>query len=219
MPKNSKSAKDEFKFVQSKQSLAKNQIQFSNLLVDMEEAYGDENTDGQLSTNPRFPQQVFNKLHDEVILFEESVKSIMSEIDPIKNMIINKVSSFIKQVIPNGEVEIYGSHATKLCLHWSDIDLVLKPAQSRESNDIRGANGNSAGDSGYNSAKGSGTFENSGNNSYSSSTNTRNWLSNLYLELNKNENRSWLSDVNFIENATVPVIKLVICYQSLSQHP
>ena len=156
-------------------------------------------------------------------MFEESVKSIMGEIDPIKNMIINKVSSFIKQVIPNGEVEIYGSHATKLCLHWSDIDLVLKPALSRDSNDIRGGNGNTASESGYNGAKGSGTFENSGNNSYSnhgsSSTNTRNWLSNLYLELNKNENRSWLSDVNFIENATVPVIKLVICYQSLSQRP
>ena len=25
------------------------------------------------------------------------------------------------------EVDVYGSHATKLCLHWSDIDLVLIP--------------------------------------------------------------------------------------------
>ena len=65
---------------------------------------------------------------------EESVKkrndkllSIMQEMDPIKTIIIEKISNFIKQVIPNGDVEVYGSHATKLCLHWSDIDLVLKP--------------------------------------------------------------------------------------------
>ena len=61
-------------------------------------------------------------------MFEESVKSIMEEMEPIKTMIINKIKGFIKYVIPTGDVEIYGSHATKLCLYWSDIDLVLKPA-------------------------------------------------------------------------------------------
>ena len=70
-------------------------------------------------------------MHDEIILFEESVKSIMTEMDPVKTLIIEKISTFIKHVIPNGEVEVYGSHATKLCLHWSDVDLVLKPV-SRE---------------------------------------------------------------------------------------
>ena len=52
---------------------------------------------------------------------------ILEEIDPIKHIIIEKLSSLIKNAIPGGEVEVYGSHATKLCLHWSDIDLVLKP--------------------------------------------------------------------------------------------
>ena len=51
----------------------------------------------------------------------------MEEIDPIKHIIIQKISSLIKNAIPGGEVEVYGSHATKLCLHWSDVDLVLKP--------------------------------------------------------------------------------------------
>jgi len=31
----------------------------------------------------------------------------------------------IKKAIPNGDVKVYGSHATKLCLPWSDIDLVI----------------------------------------------------------------------------------------------
>ena len=44
----------------------------------------------------RYPQQVYNKLHDEIILFEESVKSIMNEMDPIKTIIIEKISNFIR---------------------------------------------------------------------------------------------------------------------------
>ena len=27
--------------------------------------------------------------------------------------------------IPNADVQVYGSHATELCLPWSDIDLVV----------------------------------------------------------------------------------------------
>jgi len=65
----------------------------------------------------------------------------MEEMEPIKKTIIDKIASFIKSVIPNGDVEVYGSHATKLCLHWSDIDLVLKPV-SREGGSVnRGAGG------------------------------------------------------------------------------
>ena len=108
--------------------MAQSQTLFNNLLIDMESTYGDDATlKHSEQMYSRYPQQVYNKLHDEILLFEESVKSIMNEMDPIKTIIIEKISSFIKQVIPNGEVEVYGSHATKLCLHWSDIDLVLKP--------------------------------------------------------------------------------------------
>lgn len=93
----------------------------------MESAFGEEASQERFFNASRYPQQVFNKLHDEVIMFEESVRSIMEEIEPIKKLNIDNISSFIKQVIPDSEVEVYGSHATKLCLHWSDIDMVLKP--------------------------------------------------------------------------------------------
>ena len=36
----------------------------------------------------KLPNQVYNKLHDEIILFRAGVKSIMEEIDPIKHIII-----------------------------------------------------------------------------------------------------------------------------------
>lgn len=125
----------------SKQNVAQTQTQYNNLLVDMEKAFGEESDSVQFNQQSRYPQQVFNKLHDEVILFDEGVKSIMEEMEPIKKTIIDKIASFIKSVIPNGDVEVYGSHATKLCLHWSDIDLVLKPV-SREGGSVnRGAGG------------------------------------------------------------------------------
>jgi DNA polymerase sigma len=36
-----------------------------------------------------------------------------------------KITNIIKKAVPNSEVKVYGSHATKLCLPWSDIDLVI----------------------------------------------------------------------------------------------
>ena len=114
----------------------------------------------------------------------------MEEMEPIKTVIIEKIASFIKQVIPNGDVEVYGSHATKLCLHWSDVDLVLKPVAKEGRND----------------------------NQVFNMTNTRNWLNILYHELIKSENRGWLQKVDFIENTTVPVIKLACSFQHMSQN-
>ncbi len=31
-------------------------------------------------------------------------------------------------MLPKSQVKVYGSHATKLCLPWSDIDLVICPS-------------------------------------------------------------------------------------------
>ena len=45
--------------------------------------------------------------------------------------------------------------------------------------------------------------------------NTRNWLNILYSELVKSENRGWLLKVDFIENTTVPVIKLHCSYHHI----
>lgn len=34
--------------------------------------------------------------------------------------------------MPEADVKVYGSHATQLCLHWSDIDLVLIPPDCKQ---------------------------------------------------------------------------------------
>jgi len=87
------------------------------------------------STNNYSVNNVFDKLHSEIMEFRESVKSIMGEMHLIKTQIIEKITEVIKTNMPFSNVEVYGSHATQLCLHWSDIDLVLVPPSGSDSPD------------------------------------------------------------------------------------
>ena len=59
----------------------------------------------------------------------------MGEMHLIKTQIIERVTEVIKANLPYSNVEVYGSHATQLCLHWSDIDLVLVPPSGSDSPD------------------------------------------------------------------------------------
>ena len=68
---------------------------------------------------------VYNKLHLEILQFRDSVKDVLAEMQPLKEHLINNISAIIKRAIPQSEVKVYGSHATKLCLPWSDIDIVI----------------------------------------------------------------------------------------------
>lgn len=80
----------------------------------------------------------------------------------------------IKKSVPNSEVKVYGSHATKLCLPWSDIDLVIIPPPKTD------------------------------NTSY----NAKSVLSQIWRELNNETQTNWVKSVNYVENATVPVVKV-----------
>lgn len=76
-------------------------------------------------------------------------------------------------------MQVYGSHATNLCLHWSDIDLVvIPPPENRYTHGQQVFDGRHL------------------------------VLEQVYEELRRDEHRSWISKVQFIENTTVPVIKL-----------
>jgi DNA polymerase sigma len=71
--------------------------------------------------------QVYRKLSNEIMQFRYDVREILSEVHPIKNEIINQLSQIIGKNLPTVGIDVYGSHATQLCLHWSDIDLVVIP--------------------------------------------------------------------------------------------
>lgn len=49
---------------------------------------------------------------------------------PLKEQLIENISAVIKKALPQSEIKVYGSHATKLCLPWSDIDLVIITPQT-----------------------------------------------------------------------------------------
>ena len=57
--------------------------------------------------------------------FRDAIKDILAEMQPLKEKIIENISAIIKRALPSCDVKVYGSHATKLCLPWSDIDLVI----------------------------------------------------------------------------------------------
>lgn len=61
----------------------------------------------------------------------------MDELQPIKSKVIEQITKLIQQAVANSTVEVYGSHATNLCLHWSDIDLVLIPYEFNQNSGMR----------------------------------------------------------------------------------
>jgi DNA polymerase sigma len=78
---------------------------------------------------------VYDKLHHEILDFRKDTKAIMAEMGIIKTQIIDKLKEVITLAIPESSVDIYGSHATQLSLHWSDIDLVLNPPNGSDNPD------------------------------------------------------------------------------------
>lgn len=43
----------------------------------------------------------------------------------VKEFLIKRLTNLVCNLFPSYFVDVYGSHATGLCLHWSDIDLVV----------------------------------------------------------------------------------------------
>ena len=47
---------------------------------------------------------IYDKLHKEIILFRKSVHDILNEIQPIKEFLIEKVAEVIKKSVPGSDV-------------------------------------------------------------------------------------------------------------------
>lgn len=95
-----------------------------NSLLMMMERFDDQRISEQEQTDH------LTRLHDEILLFRESVRDILQELWPVKEQLIQSITQIIKKTIPASDVKVYGSHATKLCLPWSDIDLVIVPPKN-----------------------------------------------------------------------------------------
>lgn len=106
-----------------------------NFLIELEEIFEHETAESKalpmslVQPNPDYlvADQVYKKLSAEVIQFRHDVREILGEVHPVKNEIIKQISQIISDNLSKVQVDVYGSHATQLCLHWSDIDLVVTP--------------------------------------------------------------------------------------------
>ena len=58
---------------------------------------------------------------------------MLGEMKEMKELLIRKLSNIVSRNFSNYLVQVYGSHATNLCLHWSDIDLCVGPQNGPES--------------------------------------------------------------------------------------
>jgi non-canonical poly(A) RNA polymerase PAPD5/7 len=57
---------------------------------------------------------------------------MLQEMQQVKEVLIDRLTGLVSELLPNYFVQVYGSHATGLCLHWSDIDLVVGQQTSGE---------------------------------------------------------------------------------------
>jgi len=115
---------------------------------------------------------ILNCLSKDITEYEQFVTAHISSSANIYKALLNNVEMAVNECISNYQVHLYGSHATNLCLPWSDLDIVLIP-KNMNRNCIN--------------------------------ENNHALLSKLYENL---RNKKWVKDINYISNASIPIIKI-----------
>ena len=70
---------------------------------------------------------IINCLSKDISEFESFVTMQIKSSSNIFQDLLKNVEKAVNECIPDYQVHLYGSHATNLCLPWSDLDLVLIP--------------------------------------------------------------------------------------------
>jgi hypothetical protein len=70
-------------------------------------------------------EYVLKSLHRDLLDFQEYNKDQIRKIKPIQEELLEFIKESVAETLPDFEVKLYGSHATGLCLSWSDLDTVL----------------------------------------------------------------------------------------------
>ena len=110
-------------------------------------------------------------LSKDITDFEKYVTFNIQSLSNIIKELLSNVEKSVNETIPNYQAHLYGSHATNLCLPWSDLDIVLIPK----------------------------------NININTSQNNHVLLFKLYENL---KNQKWVKDINYISNASIPIIKI-----------
>lgn len=105
------------------------------------------------------PKQVHDKLHNEILLFKQDVNAMQVELKTFKEKLIAQLSKVINNDDSQGqqhsaqgagaaagdgqqvnELHMYGSNRTDVCMHWSNIDLMVKCSPSQAAANLANVN-------------------------------------------------------------------------------
>ena len=82
------------------------------------------------NTQHQHPHKSFMaKLNEDILTYNQNVSEILSELRPLKELIVSIIQLHLAQVLENlcyYEIEIYGSYESGLDIESSDIDLLFK---------------------------------------------------------------------------------------------
>ncbi len=70
-------------------------------------------------------EYVARSLQRDLLDFQEYNKEQIRKIKSVQEELLNYIREAVAETLPEFEVRLYGSHATGLCLSWSDLDTVL----------------------------------------------------------------------------------------------
>lgn len=149
---------------------------FSNLNFSQKQLFGLSNLTRREILERKFGSIMYRDdyvvkcLHKDLIDFQEYNKDSILKLKPKLDELLNYIKQLVEETIPEYIVQLYGSHATGLCLNWSDLDIVLI------------------------------------NKSEFESINIVLHLQSLYYKLS---DKGWISNIKFIESATIPIIKII----------
>ena len=79
---------------------------------------------------------LINSLTTDLKDYKDFVSMIIEKNHQIFDILIEKLKQATKETLPDYEVHLYGSHATSLCLPWSDLDVVLISNNNNNENNI-----------------------------------------------------------------------------------
>ena len=77
---------------------------------------------------------VLNCLSKDIKDYQQFVKIHIEREQNLYDTLIKNIQLSVNETIQNYEVHLYGSHATNLCLPWSDLDVVLVPRNNNNNN-------------------------------------------------------------------------------------
>ena len=115
---------------------------------------------------------ILNCLSKDISEYEKFVTANISSSSHIYKTLLINVENAVNECISEYQVHLYGSHATNLCLPWSDLDIVLIQKNINRNN---------------------------------INENNHALLLKLYENL---RNKKWVKDINYISNASIPIIKI-----------